>query len=308
MAENDVKTRIEGLLKEAPVVLFMKGNRRFPQCGFSATVVQLLDGILPDYKTVNVLDDPDIRQGVKDFSNWPTVPQLYVGGEFVGGCDIVKDMYASGDLHQTLGVSKEDIKPPTIQITESAAEELKAALAQADEGDAITISIDAHFEHALNLGVPAAMDVPVTAAGITVFFDPASAKRAEGMSIDFVEEANQAGFKIENPQAPPKVNAISAEALSKKLKDGAIKEFYDVRPQEERDIASISAAKPMSETTMQHIMGLPKDTPLAFHCHHGQRSLSACEHFRQEGFTEVYNLVGGIAAWSKDVDPDVPGY
>jgi monothiol glutaredoxin len=90
--------RIQALIDAQPVFLFMKGTPTFPQCGFSATVVSILDHVGVDYGTANVLEDPDIRQGVKDFSNWPTIPQLYVRGEFVGGCDIIKEMFQTGEL------------------------------------------------------------------------------------------------------------------------------------------------------------------------------------------------------------------
>ena len=90
--------RIQSLIDGQDVVLFMKGHRQMPQCGFSAQVVQILDTMLPEYQTVNVLEDPEIRQGIKDFSNWPTIPQLYVRGEFVGGCDIITEMYQTGEL------------------------------------------------------------------------------------------------------------------------------------------------------------------------------------------------------------------
>ena len=89
--------QIEDLVKGNKVMLFMKGNRNFPQCGFSATVVQILGDILDDYQTFNVLEDPAIRAGIKEYAQWPTIPQLYVDGEFIGGCDIIKQMSASGD-------------------------------------------------------------------------------------------------------------------------------------------------------------------------------------------------------------------
>ncbi|MFT8367329.1 Grx4 family monothiol glutaredoxin [Acetobacter papayae] len=88
-----------------PVMLFMKGDADFPQCGFSARVVQILNHLGVPFKTANVLADPSIRQGIKDFSNWPTIPQLYVKGEFIGGCDIVTEMFQSGEL-QTLLAEK----------------------------------------------------------------------------------------------------------------------------------------------------------------------------------------------------------
>jgi len=89
---------IDREVKSNPVVLFMKGTPDFPQCGFSGQVVQILNYLGVDYKGVNVLADPELRQGIKDYSNWPTIPQLYVKGEFVGGCDIVREMFQAGEL------------------------------------------------------------------------------------------------------------------------------------------------------------------------------------------------------------------
>ena len=100
---SDVQKRIHETVTNNPVVLYMKGDARFPQCGFSATVVQVLKlcGVT-DLVTVNVLADEEIRNGVKEYANWPTIPQLYIKGEFIGGCDIVKEMYQSGELQPLL--------------------------------------------------------------------------------------------------------------------------------------------------------------------------------------------------------------
>ncbi len=100
--ENVVFDRIREEISDSDVVLFMKGTPVFPQCGFSAAVAQVLTVMGVKYKGVNVLEDPGIREGIKSFSNWPTIPQLYVKGEFVGGCDIVREMYDSGELQQLL--------------------------------------------------------------------------------------------------------------------------------------------------------------------------------------------------------------
>ncbi len=99
---EETRNRIGSIIGSDEVVLFMKGERRQPQCGFSAQVVQILDHLIPEYATVDVLSDPEIRQGIKEFSSWPTVPQLYVHGEFVGGCDIITEMFQSGELKTTL--------------------------------------------------------------------------------------------------------------------------------------------------------------------------------------------------------------
>jgi monothiol glutaredoxin len=96
--EDTLRERIQGIIDSNDVVLFMKGTKHFPQCGFSATVVEVLRRSEANFQDVNVLEDPAIRQGIKEFANWPTIPQLYVRGEFVGGCDIVREMYENGEL------------------------------------------------------------------------------------------------------------------------------------------------------------------------------------------------------------------
>lgn len=98
MTDNPVFSEIEKRVKDDDIVLFMKGNPNFPQCGFSSVVVQILQHMDVPFKSYDVLAEPDIRQGIKDFSEWPTIPQLYVKGEFVGGCDIVREMFSEGEL------------------------------------------------------------------------------------------------------------------------------------------------------------------------------------------------------------------
>jgi monothiol glutaredoxin len=102
MTEQTVQDRIAQEIKDNDVVLYMKGTPVFPQCGFSAAVVQVLNQLGVKFHGVNVLDDPALRQGIKDFTNWPTIPQLYVKGEFLGGCDIIREMSQSGELQDTL--------------------------------------------------------------------------------------------------------------------------------------------------------------------------------------------------------------
>ena len=105
MTDNPVLARIDQDVSSDDVVLFMKGNPTFPQCGFSAQVVQVLNYLGVDFKSVDVLQDPELRLGLKEYSSWPTIPQLYVKGEFVGGCDIVREMFQSGELQQLLSTN-----------------------------------------------------------------------------------------------------------------------------------------------------------------------------------------------------------
>src|SRR5687767_5886050 len=104
---SDAKTRIDALVKSNDVVLFMKGSALFPQCGFSSRAVAILDHLGVKFETVDVLQDPEIRQGIKDYSDWPTVPQLYVKGQFVGGSDIMMEMFESGELKELVGQEAE---------------------------------------------------------------------------------------------------------------------------------------------------------------------------------------------------------
>jgi monothiol glutaredoxin len=100
--DDSTRERIQGIIDSNDVVLFMKGTKHFPQCGFSATVVEVLRRSGSDFQDINVLQDPAIREGIKEFTKWPTIPQLYVRGKFVGGCDIVREMYENGELEAVL--------------------------------------------------------------------------------------------------------------------------------------------------------------------------------------------------------------
>ena len=306
--DTQTRQRIEQIVTSDAVVLFMKGTRSFPQCGFSASVVSILNTLIPKYTTVNVLTDQDVRTGMKEFSDWPTFPQLFIRGEFVGGADIVRQMHESGELEKKLGDLVKPAKPPAMTVTARAASELAAALKEGSPGDVIHLTITPSWEHQLDLGAREASHVTIEASGVTVQLDRASAARADGVSIDFVEGADGAGFKIENPNRPATVKQVSAKELKAMIDSGKVKELYDVRTPKERDIAKIGGSKLLDDGTMAAIEDLPKDTPIAFFCHHGNRSRGAAEHFLKQGFTNVYNLAGGIDAWSREVEPTVPRY
>ena len=122
MANNIVFERIKQDVTGTPVVLYMKGTPVFPQCGFSAAVVQILSELGVKFKGIDVLTDPSLRQGIKEFSSWPTIPQLFIDKKFVGGCDIVLEMYESGELAEALGVEQPEEEPqaPDAAAPESA--------------------------------------------------------------------------------------------------------------------------------------------------------------------------------------------
>lgn len=303
-----IKAKLDNLVNSDSVVLFMKGSRSFPQCGFSASVVNILNTLIPKYTTVNILSDNDVRGGMKEYSDWPTFPQLFIKGEFVGGADIIRQMHESGDLEKKLGDLVAAAKPPAVTVTARAAAELSAALKDGGPGDVIHLTITPGWEHQLDLGPKEAAHLSVESGGLTVQLDRASAGRAEGVVIDFVEGPEGAGFKIDNPNKPATVRQIDAKALKALLDAGTVKQLWDVRTDKERAIASIAGARLLDDAGMAELEALPKTTPLAFHCHSGRRSLAAAEHFLKAGFSTVYNLAGGIDAWSREVDATVPRY
>ena len=308
MALNEeTRQRISSLIESGDVVLFMKGNRTMPQCGFSGRVVQILDGIVSEYQTVDVLADPEIRNGIKEYSSWPTIPQLYVKGELVGGCDIVVELYGSGELHRKLGVTPPERVVPKIEITEAAASRIVEYM-QRNPGGEVHLTIDAQYQPSLGLSPRQGNEIEAESNGVTVLMDLATAQRAEGIRIDLTETPTGTGFRIDNPNAPGQVKQIGAAEVKRMLDQGVTFELLDVRTPEERDIARIDGAQLLDAETAQAIEKLPKDTMLVFHCHHGGRSQAAAEHFRDHGFTNTHNMVGGIDAWSLEVDPKVPRY
>jgi len=307
MSLNDnTRAQIENIISKDRVVLFMKGTPQAPLCGFSSKTVGLLDSILSDYATVDVLQDQEIREGIKEFGNWPTIPQLYIDGELVGGCDIVSAMFNTCELHEMLGIEAPDRTPPEVTITDAAAEKIREAMT-GHPNVGLHFAIDANWQSKFNVAPAEGHEVKVEANGITFLFDLASAQRAQGAVIDWEESMQNEGLTIKLPQAPQPVKQMTVEELKQALDDDSVI-LVDVRGKEERDKASIAAAKPMEGGLMQEIEAMPKDTALAFICHSGGRSQVAAEHFRKQGFSNVSNVAGGIDAWSKQIDPSVPQY
>jgi monothiol glutaredoxin len=206
--DDATRKQIESLVQSNDVMLFMKGHRDAPQCGFSATVVQILDSLLPDYQTADVLSDPALREGIKVFSSWPTIPQLYVKGEFVGGCDIIQEMYGSGELLETLGIQLDPNARPEIEVTEEAADALRRAIEGAGAGGReLHLAVDARYRATLAMAPRAPGDIEIQAGGVTFLVDPLSASRANGLSIETVDTPRGPGFKIENPNDPSQLEA-----------------------------------------------------------------------------------------------------
>lgn len=300
-----VRQRIQHLLEQHRVVLFMKGLPQAPRCGFSSRAVQLLGSVVSDYHAVDVLADEAIRQGIKDYGNWPTIPQLYIDGELIGGSDILAQMFGSGELHQMLGVAPPDRTPPTIEITTQAAQAIAAGMAD-DPELALHLQIDAGWQAQFQLAPASGDEIVASAQGIRVHMDPLTAQRARGMRIDWVDTARSSGLSVFLPEAPAAVAPLQVEGLRDALAAGQI-QVVDVRPAADRARAPFAGAW-VWETDQARLQALPKDTALAFLCHHGISSRAVAEQFRAWGFGRVHNVEGGIDAWSQRVDSAVPRY
>jgi monothiol glutaredoxin len=303
--DPSARTAISKIIEENPVVLYMKGNREAPQCGFSAKVVEILDTLLEDYVTVDVLRDAALREDIKQYSSWPTIPQLFVKGEFVGGADIVSALSESGELQEKLGDLVVALQPK-VSLSDAARRELAGALENPNE--CIRLDVSPTFVHDLAVGIPDPRDVVVDAGGVRVSMPASAVKRADGIRIDVVETPEGPAFKIDNPNEPAKVKRISPAELRARLDRGENLLLVDVRTPSERAIANIGNARQLDAELQRELDAGPRDRAIVVYCHHGVRSLRAAEGLVSAGFRDVSNLVGGIDAWSMDVDPEVARY
>jgi monothiol glutaredoxin len=304
--DSTTRERIQTLLNDHRVVLFMKGDRRQPMCGFSAAAINTLNELLPDYHTVNVLEDPEIREGIKAYGEWPTIPQLYVGGELVGGADIIRQMYGNGELHMLFGAAAPDRTPPQITITDAAAEAIRQGAGQA-QGVALHLEIGPDHSAGFQLAPAGEHDIVAHANGLDVHFDPASAQRARGIVIDWVSTVQGEGLSLKFPGAQG-IQSLTVQQLAARLAANDIV-LIDVRPAQGRaQAAPLPQARVLEDEGYESLAALPKDTAIAFICHHGVSSRAMAERFAAHGFGNIYNVEGGMDAWAREVDASVPRY
>jgi len=305
-----VEERIEQLIGEHAVVVFMKGTRTAPQCGFSARVCDILDEFLDEYRTVDVLADPSMREGIKTFSNWPTIPQLYVRQRFIGGSDIVHEMTKSGELAEVLGTGRIELVEPEVAITPAAeAAFLRFWEAEGDTVETVVrITVGSDWEALLDLDQERDGDVVIDMGELDLVMTRSTARRVNGVTIDFVERGGQMGFKVDNPNRPAMVNQLTVEELKAWMDAGKPHLLVDVRTVEERATAKIEPSVFLDDEWKAKLEELDRDQTLVFFCHHGSSSQKAAQHMLRLGFRDVHNLQGGIDAWSQHVDPEVPRY
>ncbi len=303
---DSVKSKIDNYVHGNKVVLFMKGTPQQPQCGFSAKTIAALDSLLPDYASVDVLEDSEIREGIKVYGNWPTIPQLYIDGELVGGCDIVLNMLNSGELHECLDLEPPDRTPPEITITEIAATQLKESM-QGHEGIELHFQVDANWNSQFNLAPAEGNEISTESNGVRILMDLATAQRARGAVIDWVSSIEGEGLAIDLPQAPPPAKQMTVQELAKKLEADKIT-LVDIRGDDERSRAFIESAEILTREVMDKLEQMPKDSEIAFLCQHGNASQGAAEYFRKKGDTKISNVAGGVQAWAQEINTSLPAF
>jgi len=302
--KREVEKKIQSLISEFPIVLFMKGNRENPQCGFSAEIVKILDHYVPFYETCDVLLDPDLREGIKEFSEWPTIPQLYVRKQFIGGCDIMKELHQAGALIKILGLKLTGLQVPKVSLSDSAYERCLYFLRVSYIYHAVRISVSARYAYSLQVDDLRLGDMELKYKKIQLIFSKPTASRIDGMRIEFVESEMKRGFKFINPSFPSRVKLIKVSDL----KALVIKEkrftIFDTRTQNEWDDSNIQNSKLLLGLSRNDMERISKNESIIFYCNKGKHSRAIAEKFRFNGFSNVYSLIGGIEEWNKEKKPD----
>ncbi len=198
---------------------------------------------------------------------------------------------------------------PTITITPAALEAFRSAMSEDtdDPNNVLRLSIDSKFQNDLYFGQSAEDDLVVTASGIPVAMDPRTARRADGLTIDYVTGPTGTGFKIENPNESPAVKGIRTRDFLRMLEAGEKLEFVDARPPDERAKALVALSRALDEPYEAALRAMPKTTKMVFMAHHSRGGLAAAQRLYDAGFSNVWYIVGGIDAWST-MDADIPRY
>ena len=291
------------------VVLFMKGTRSFPQCGFSATVVQILDDLVPEYQTVNVLKDPDLREGIKavlELADHPAaVRRREVRRRLRHRARDVRVGRAAGAARRA-GAQRRRRRACT--LTEAARKAVLARPAAARRARCASASAAASSTSS-SLDEPRKGDFEIDAGGVTLLIDPMSAKRADGITIDYASDERR---RVPHRQperararAPARAGRAQGDARARRAVQ-ADRRAHATQEHGDRAHRGRHAARRRGRAPARGARS--RTRPLVFYCHHGMRSRAAAERFAKDGCKRVYNLEGGIDAWSREIDPKVPRY
>lgn len=297
--KQDVKQKIEKLINTHKVFLFMKGTPQTPMCGFSGNTIKMLKDLLEDdFKSFNVLEDQAVREGIKSYSEWPTIPQLYINNQFIGGNDIISEMFNTGELHELLDLKKPDRTPPNMTISDEALQHIKEGMQEAGDHK-LFLSIDDAFNTRFSLDTPKGYEIVTRVGDLDLYMDIGTAERAQNIEITWLEELQGSGLRIKNPNEPPAVIELSVSELQDWLDTQDIDNplVFDVRPAEKIAMGTLPGGRRLDKQAINDIEKFDKDTPLVFVCQVGQSSMAAAEFFRKKGYSKIYNLTGGYDAW-----------
>lgn len=297
-----------GLLQEHEVVLFMQGTRDKPRCSESAMMVDMLNGQMHDYVAVDVASDPDVRRTVEEHASNGAIPQLFIRQQAVGGCAAVLEMIETGKLSKLLmGMAQPETPVPSVEIREAAIAALRDA-SFGTETVTVRLRITSHFRHSLDFDRRRQRDLLIPKGPITLVIDPISASRANGITIDFIEDDEGGTFKIDNPQKPLRPRDLDPRDLKEWMEDGTEFSLFDVRTNEERAIASIKGSLSFDSEDGDRLGNLDREVPLVVYCRDGLRSEPVARHCMRLGFRKVYVLDGGIDRWAAQIDTSLPRY
>lgn len=275
-------------------------------------------GVRPEL--VEVRAQAELAAGLAALAGSTRVPLLFVRGALLGDAEALEALDARGELHAALGPSARApegplarepalegaLALPTVTVSDAAKAKLLEALGGSGE-EFVRVEVLPGGRFDLSVGPREPGDVLVRAGELGIVLDPQSAPRARGLAIDYVREGEEEGFSLRLPESPARVRQLSAKALQELLAKGEPVLLYDVRPEGERELAAIPGHRVLDEAGLAQLRSLGRDVRVVLVCHHGVRSQRAAERLAAEGFTQVYNLAGGVDAYSS-VDPTIPRY
>lgn len=314
--------KVKEIVESEPLVVFAKGTKEAPRCGFSARAIDIVKSLGKPFTVVDILADPTIRPALVAFSDFPTSPQLFVKGELVGGSDIVQELYQAGELQRQVYAAfgeewtDEAAGEAPFEVTPPALEKLKSFRESKDEFVRVDITImGSERNHALSLETKALpTDLRWTIDGLGFAVDPKIRGEFDKLKIDWVDNNGSQGFAVTDIGDPPKpavpatVSPDEALALVEDGKDGDGGKVWLVDVREESEWKTGHAAEaillPMSKFEQQvGEVGFGKDDTILLYCASGGRSGMAVEQLRKQGFRKARNL-GGVANWKGELSKD----
>lgn len=306
---SSTRQRIEALRPSHRLVLVMSGTTDTSLCGSSLRLCELLDGIGLDYACIDAASELEPGRRGKRGTGWLAIPQLYVDGEFLASGDLIEQMANAGELHFALGLPAPDRHPPEVTLSAAAADFLRAAIANSAPGTVAEIEVDAKWASCVRLVARRQGMIQAQADGVPLQFDLASARRSDGLSIDWEDVDRGPSWTMHFPGAPviEPVRPISAADADAAAREGLLL-IVDIRHPQERALAQLNLPFLSLDESSHEIRNLAPTVPLAVLCHHGDRSVHAAEHLHRLGHRDVYYIEGGIEAWAKLVDTTIARY